>query len=479
MRITRHLFVALALVTGLAVLTPPGIVAASGRVPSWGRVTYLPGVPAGSSTVSQAACTAPGNCTVVGVYPTDNPHTMFVSTEVRGHWGPARVLITGHPRTEANALSCPDVRDCVVAGVYQSADQMNQYSFIDSEVSGSWGTPQVVSLPNSTGVDPNGGVATVACASAGNCVVGGSDIINNDGWVETESGGVWSAPVILGSLASMVEYAACPVAGNCTVTGMIGADGGVFVDNFSNGVWQPPVEIANLIVPINVQRSEGAAVDAISCVGVNYCVIGGDYPVDRSPSLTFFQQPFVAVERNGVWGAAQPVPGAIAANIGGVGATTNVQCWAVDRCVLAGFYGDHPYYRPWEDQSSGSGWGAFVEPQRQGGGSNYGLPVGFGCASPTVCVQIGSTGMSEAIGIDNGLLGTIIGNAMVGYSWGGRWTAVHYLFSPWDGFASWTYVQTTACAPTGVYCLVGGGRELSKSATLPYHDQRAFVVAFS
>lgn len=484
MRISRpiHLLAALALVAMGAVASPAG---AAVRPPTWSAMSYLPGVPAGSSAVSQAACTAPGNCVVAGVYPTDNPRTLFVSTEVRGHWGAPRVVVTGYPRTTVGALSCPDAHDCVVVGSYQSANQMSMYGFIASETNGRWGAPQLVTLPGVAPATMSVAGLTAACASAGNCVVGGGNVSGGAAWVESESGGIWGSPDVLGNSVgsgpSAAEYASCGRVGDCTVTGVDGADGynGIFAVTYSNGQWGAVTQIANVVNSVTTGNGEAAAVNAISCVGVGYCVIGGDYPVDRAPLTIYFQQPFVAVEYNGTWGAAQPVPGVLAVNKGGVGSTTYVRCWTVDQCVIAGFYGDGTFYRPWEERSQGARWGGIIEPQRQGGNASYGLPVGFGCASPAVCAQIGAPGNRAQVGIVNGRLPVSMGVVAGGYSWGGRWTPVRYLGAWTLGYRGWAYVNTVACSPTGIYCLVAGGRNTTASGAPPFRSQRAFVIVFS
>jgi hypothetical protein len=77
-----------------------------------------------------------------------------------------------------------------------------------------------------------------------------------------------------------------------------------------------------------------SGIGGLSCWSVNKCATGG-YTASSD---------FVAVERDGRWGRAAPLPGMAA--LGADGHVSAVSCAAGAYCVAGGFYGDH--YAHWQ-----------------------------------------------------------------------------------------------------------------------------------
>jgi hypothetical protein len=137
-----------------------------------------------------------------------------------------------------------------------------------------------------------GGVtlASVSCASAGNCVAGG-DI----------------APSIEG------PYQA-------------------FVVSQKNGTWGKAIEVPGSAA-LNVGGN--ADVVSVSCASAGNCAVGGSYQDGAD-----HQQAFVVSENNGWWGRAIEVPGSGALNTGGGANVVSVSCTSAGYCAAGGEYSD-------------------------------------------------------------------------------------------------------------------------------------------
>jgi hypothetical protein len=168
-----------------------------------------------------------------------------------------------------------------VAGTYRANAPE---AFFVSEKNGSWG--KAIEVPGSAAF----GVATVAsvsCASAGNCAAAGfSGSITND------------------------------------------APSGPLVASEKNGTW------GNVIAVAGTTASARNSAGSVSCGSVNYCAAGGSY----APSIEGPYQAFVVREKNGSWGTAIEVPGSAALNTGGSAQVTSVSCASARYCAAGGYY---------------------------------------------------------------------------------------------------------------------------------------------
>jgi len=194
-------------------------------------------------------------------------------------------------------------------------------------------------------------LASVSCASPGNCAGGGS---YTDGsgflhaFVVSQKNGTWGKAIRVPGSATVnaariaiVNSVSCGSAGNCAAGGAY-ADGSgheqAFVVGERNGTWGKAIE-----VPGSGALNAGgtAFVESLSCASAGNCAAGGAYG-------RF--QVFVASERNGRWGKAIRVPG-----LGGGAAVYSVSCGSAGNCAVGGTYTD------------GSGHGqAFVVSQKNG-----------------------------------------------------------------------------------------------------------------
>ena len=203
-------------------------------------------LPAGTGTdtfvqLFSVSCASAGSCTAVGIYQdvssgNYNRHVLLLS-ETSGTWAagveaslPANASTNRKLTFTAlvGSVSCASAGNCSAVGSYLDSSG-HQQGLLLSETSGTWATGVEASLPANAGKNPNAGVGSVSCASAGNCTAVGPYIDRSgheQGLLLSETSGRWatgvevSLPANAGknpdvSLGSM----SCASAGNCTAVG--------------------------------------------------------------------------------------------------------------------------------------------------------------------------------------------------------------------------------------------------------------------
>jgi hypothetical protein len=204
----------------------------------WARPVTLTGTILG--IVTSLSCSSAGNCAAalgIGDVPTgvgppyDGP---AVATERSRSWGPAVPVPGTTPggkfESGATSLSCRANGDCVIGGSYSPGTSTQ--AFVATEVDGSWRA--AVTFPGIAKLNAGrtAQVTSVACASAGNCVAGGSYL---DRWNDSrpflvmDSGGHWGAPITVPGLpvastpfpaSAAINAVSCPAIGRCDAAGV-------------------------------------------------------------------------------------------------------------------------------------------------------------------------------------------------------------------------------------------------------------------
>jgi hypothetical protein len=334
---------------------------ASERHGRWGRAIAVPGLGAlnaGGADVLSVSCGSAGNCAAGGFYSYAEPAfdrvAPFVATERGGRWGKAVALPADG---EVYSISCASARNCLAGGsaAGPNAYYANHNAFFVEERAGRWGHLRPV--PGLRTLKHVGSwISSVACPSAGNCAVGGGyddRSGNQQAFVAVERNGRWGMAIQVPGLGALnaggsadVVSLSCGSAGNCAAGGYY-ADGDGhyqgFVASESNGVWGTAIEVPGLGA---LNKGDRAAVNSVSCGSAGNCAAGGAYaggfvPPRRSGRL----HGFVAVERNGVWGTAIQVPGLAALNIRGNAFVTSVSCASAGNCAAGGYYTDRSHHR--------------------------------------------------------------------------------------------------------------------------------------
>lgn len=186
----------------------------------WGIAHEVaPGLP-GDSSVAGVSCTAPGNCSGAGMAGSEG----YVIDEKNGHWGPGEKV----PGTLASAdirsggagpISCTSPGNCAATGGWEGPQ--GWIAFAAAEVAGQWKAAKLVGAPNG-GVD---GTGAVSCASTGHCVALGH--VKSAGIVLIETNGSWSAPTSLPgtSQGAALNAVSCVKAGSCVIGGQLNKGG--------------------------------------------------------------------------------------------------------------------------------------------------------------------------------------------------------------------------------------------------------------
>jgi hypothetical protein len=314
---------------------------------SWGKAIQVPGSvalsgAAGGAAVGSLSCGAAGNCAAGGSYSRHGDQQAFVVSEKNGSWGraievPGLAALNNGTLGGISSVSCASAGNCAVTGYY---DDGIPGAFVVSEKNGSWGT--AIEVPG--GFQP-ATFASVSCASAGNCAtVGFSGSITNDAsfgpLVASEKNGTWgNATAVAGTTASARNAAvsvSCASAGNCVAGGsyapVIETPYQAFLVREKNGSWGTAFGVPGLAA-LNVDGN--AEVLSVSCRPGRNCAAGGTYR-DGSGD----QQAFVVSEKNGSWSKAIEVPGSGALNTGGSAQIMSVSCTSAGYCAAGGYYLD-------------------------------------------------------------------------------------------------------------------------------------------
>src|SRR6266851_4995498 len=195
------------------------------------------------------------------------------------------------------SVSCASAGNCAAAGGYKDGSGHRQ-AFVASEANGTWHA--AIEVPGTAALNIGGGagVLSVSCASAGNCTAGGyyNDLDNGgQAFVASERDGAWRKAIevpgtaVLNSLGAGVASLSCASAGNCAAAGGYTNGEGhrqAFVASDANGAWRTAIEVPGTGT---LNKGGGAGVLSVSCASAGSCAAGGSY-TDRSGH----QQAFVA-----------------------------------------------------------------------------------------------------------------------------------------------------------------------------------------
>jgi len=208
-----------------------------------------------------------------------------------------------------------------------------------------WGTAIEVPGLGSLNQGGNAQLASVSCASAGNCTAGGfyrDGSGHGQAFVVRQTNGAWAKAIEVPGSGTLdagggaeVNSVSCATAGNCAAIGVY-ADGSgktqAFVVSKANGVWGNAIEVPGL----GTLNKDGAvATDSVSCASAGNCAAAGGY-IDGSDHF----QVFVVSETNGTWGTAIEAPHLGTLNAGGDAAVFSVSCATAGNCAAGGFYTD-------------------------------------------------------------------------------------------------------------------------------------------
>jgi hypothetical protein len=258
---------------------------------TWGTAIQVPGTASlniGAGRVTSVACTAAGNCSAVGNYQAVlEVNQPFVINQRNGTWGtaqPVSISAIGGTAAEMNAVSCGANGNCGAVGTYFDSGNLG-HGFTVNETGSTWRAAQRVAEPSGTGL---GSQATlVACPSAGNCAAGGlffDSSGQSHAYVVNEAGGTWGSGQQVPGLDAMTGSSnisqshsiACSSAGNCVLGGDYQDSRfflQAFVVNETGGTWR----VAQAVPGITAINTSIAQTEAVSCVPGGRCTAAGIY----------------------------------------------------------------------------------------------------------------------------------------------------------------------------------------------------------
>src|SRR6266851_2100913 len=218
-----RIVMALACMAAAGCAAPPAVThtaqaRAGGAV--WGRAIEVPGLgrlnAGGEAQVSVVSCASAGNCAAGGFYRDRSRHSQaWVASQVNGRWGtaievPGTAALNADGEAHVSSVSCGSAGNCMAGGSYKSLHGRFQ-AWVASQVNGRWGTAIVVPGTAALNAGGDGGVTSVACASAGTCTAGGyyadgsgrSGHWHFQGFVASQRNGRWGTAIEVPGTAAL------------------------------------------------------------------------------------------------------------------------------------------------------------------------------------------------------------------------------------------------------------------------------------
>jgi Bacterial Ig-like domain (group 3) len=456
----------------LAGAGPASAVPASASQP-WGAAIQVPGLAllphyGGSVQTRAVSCASPGNCSAVGNYDDGSgDENAFTAAEVNGTWQDARELpvppADNAVNVHVNALSCPSAGNCGAGGFYNDTSGDRQ-AFVANEVHGTW--QDVVEVLSTEFLsDENAEVLSISCPSAGNCAIGG-DYMDGSGhrqaYVGSERNGAWEAslevpgtPALNRGGNAQLASVSCASAGNCAAGGYYYGGGGnreAFVVSEKNATWGNAREVAGAL------NSNGfAEVGSVSCPTAGNCGAGGLYDAKTHGGLT---EGFVVSDKNGTWGSAQEVAGKL--NGGGDGSVTSVSCRSAGYCTAGGYY---------LTGFTGGKYESFVVSQTKGSWGSAGEVPGTGALNAGG--EAGSVEVSCASAGNCAVTGDYEDKshhtqAFISGSAGGRWAVAEAIPGSVALNKGGDAAPLSVSCASAASCAVGGGYDATPSFALGF-----------
>jgi len=292
------------------------------------------------------ACSAAGSCIAVGSYNDINGNEQgLIETLSGGSWtaseAPAPASTWSNPYIGLQSPVCATAGSCTAVGEYTDASGETE-GLIETLSDGTW-TPIEAPLPANASYDSNGaGLATLACPAATWCIAVGSysDLNNNtQGLIETLSGGTWTASEAPqpANAATSDQYTAlysstCAAVGSCVTTGFYnynnGNDDGL-IETLSGGVWTP----TETPLPPNASTgNQSPFLYSLSCPAASSCTGVGTYTDNNGDS-----QGLIETLSGATWTPAEaPLPANDADNT--YASLSGVTCPAGGSCMAVGSY---------------------------------------------------------------------------------------------------------------------------------------------
>jgi hypothetical protein len=301
---------------------------------TWGTAEEVPGTAAlnhGGAQVNSVSCGSAGNCAAGGQYTDGSGHLQaFVVDETNGTWGTAEAvpgLAALTSSGQITSVSCASAGNCGAGGYYAGS---SGHAFAVNETNGTWGTVEKVA-GSAVNKGRSAEIESLSCGSAGNCSAVGDygDAGRVQAFAVDETDGIWGkAEEVPGTAAQEARLASvsCASAGNCSAGGyyyrpVLKA----FVVTETSGVWGKAEKVPGA-------RTD-AGITSVSCASAGNCSAGGFALLGSRGRY----EAIVASETNGTWGRAEELPGIGTLNHGH-SQVQSVSCASAGNCSAGGDY---------------------------------------------------------------------------------------------------------------------------------------------
>jgi hypothetical protein len=297
-----------------------------------------------SVDLTSIACPSATTCVAAGYYTNsaDGQDGILVSG-LGNSWSVSRAPLPAHasinPGVFLNAIACPALGPCTVAGYYFDAANRSHPLLLTG--SGTTWTAVKGPLPRGAASFSFLEVTAVACSTSSACAVLGYYEVGDgteQGLLLTGSGDSWTAtraPLPQGASSDPGVYlgsAACPAATSCTVIGSYTARSGQGDGVLLTG-WGDSWTAVRAPLPASLAGRPNLFLDTVACPAVASCITSGIYRFNDTSGHEYG----TAVTGSGSsWSAVRtPVPAGADPALGGVGPVT---CATPASCLVIGSY---------------------------------------------------------------------------------------------------------------------------------------------
>jgi len=273
----------------------------AGAEPGFAPIQLMPapsGIASSSIGYSTVSCPSASWCAAAGSSQT----RPFVSTQISGVWGTPQVIALPSGGVSGRLyLTCPSVGDCVAAGTYTTTTG-ETLPMMATESSGTWSAATSFALPSGAITSGNYAWTLIEdpwCQSVGNCTVFGTYTTAPYGYElfsMTETSGTWGDATALpgGEVHPYLASFGCSSIGNCSAVTQVAAWTEI------DGVWGDPTAPAAAPADEYFEPGGIACPSATTCIVVGY--VDGDNGVPSQPVAA------TATETNGAWGTVAGLP---------------------------------------------------------------------------------------------------------------------------------------------------------------------------
>ena len=365
------------------------------------------------------SCATAGNCTAVGTITNSSLiEESFTMTSTNNEWGHARpaVFETGIQSqsrySNFSSVSCASPGNCTAVGRFENSNNNQFEAFTMSLTNSGWDLARRVVFNSDTqSLSPNGTLASVSCASPGNCTAAGlfkNSTDDFEAFTLMSANGIWgkaepaSFPAGIQSDPSFAVFTSvsCASPGNCTAVGEFANSSNeleAFTTSMVNETPSPPDEGWDLARPAEFPNglfgfSELIA-SSISCSSPGNCTVVGGF---QHLITTYGFHAFTITSTNGAWGLARAAvfPNGVQRGFNAFTVLKSVSCASPGNCTAVGSFVNSDDAREAFTMTSTNGAWELARPAVFADGVQSEDPNGIlnsvSCTSPGNCTAVGN-----------------------------------------------------------------------------------------